>query len=295
MNEQVKIQVSYDPKLEKVVLMELDFGSRIKLNNGVRIPVLGLGVYLSPPGRVTQHSVDYALKSGYRLVDTAHFYRNERDVGKAVKQSGISREDVFITTKLWNDDHGYDSALHAFRRSLDELGMDYIDLYLIHWPVAGLRNESWKALTKLLKDKKTRAIGVSNYTIQHLKELLELSDIVPAINQVEFHPFLYQEDLLRFCREHNIQVEAYSPLARGHELRHPTLVAVARRYEKTTAQIMIRWGLQHGLVVIPKSVKEERIIENSKVFDFEISKKNMDLLDSLSEDLHTAWDPTGMP
>lgn len=275
--------------------MELTLESKIKLNNDVRIPVLGLGVYQAPPGRSTQSAVTYALKTGYRLIDTARLYGNERDVGKAVKQSGTSRHDVFVTTKLWNDDHGYDSTLRAFQRSLDELGMDYLDLYLIHWPVPGLRKETWKAMTKLLKAGKVQAIGVSNYAVGHLEEMLEFSDVVPSVNQVEFHPFLYQENLLRFCRVPGIQVEAYSPLTRGRKLNHPTVVSVARRYAKTTAQIMIRWGLQHGLVVIPKSVKEDRILENSQVFDFEIATKDMDNLDSLSENLHMDWDPTDMP
>ena len=275
--------------------MKSNLESRIKLNNGIEIPFLGIGVYQSQPGKVTQNAVAFAIKNGYRLVDTAKLYGNERDVGRAVKQSGIKRDEVFITTKLWNSDHGYEKTLQAFNKSLEQLDLGYIDLYLIHWPVQGLRNESWRAMTELMEQDRTRAIGVSNYTIDHLKDLFENSDVVPAVNQVEFHPFLYEEELLNFCRDHKIQVEAYSPLTRGARLRHPTIVELASKYSKTPAQVLIRWGLQHELVVIPKSVREERIIENSKVFDFEISKNDMDSLDSLGQGLHMDWDPTGVP
>jgi methylglyoxal/glyoxal reductase len=259
------------------------------------MPVLGLGVYQAAPGRTTESAVTFALKNAYRLVDTAKLYGNERDVGKAVMKSGIDRKEVFVTTKLWNSDHGYDSTMRAFDKSLSALGLDYIDLYLIHWPVSELRGESWKAMTKLLKDGRVRAIGVSNYMIRHLKELLDSSDIIPAVNQVEFHPFLYQKDLLQFCRDHSIQTEAYSPLTRGSMLTHSTITSIAKKYGKSPAQVMIRWGLQHGLVEIPKSTNESRIIENSQVFDFEISGKDMQPLDSLDRSMHTDWDPAQEP
>jgi methylglyoxal/glyoxal reductase len=239
--------------------------------------------------------VKFALKIGYRHIDTASLYGNEEDVGQGVRESGVPREQVFVTTKLWNSDHGYDSALRACDRSLRRLGLGYIDLYLIHWPVSELRSETWTALIELQRRGVCRTIGVSNYTVRHLQGLLDSSEVTPAVNQVEFNPFLYQEDLLRFCNDKGIQLEAYSPLTRGHKLRHPTVVDVARRYSKSPAQVMIRWGLQHGLVVIPKSTRPERIKENSEVFDFEISPADMTRLDALGEDLHTVWDPSDEP
>jgi len=266
-----------------------------KLNSGTEIPVLGLGVFQTPPGRVTQEAVKFALKVGYRHIDTARIYGNEEDVGRAVRESGVPREKVFVTTKLWNSDHGYDSALSACDASLRRLGLGYIDLYLIHWPVPELRSETWKALVELQRRGSCRAIGVSNYTVRHLQELLGSSDVAPAVDQVEFNPFLYQGELLRFCNGKEIQLEAYSPLTRGRKLNHPVVLDVAKKYSKSPAQVMIRWGLQHGLVVIPKSTRPERIKENSEVFDFEISPADMSRLDSLSENLHTVWDPTHEP
>jgi diketogulonate reductase-like aldo/keto reductase len=273
----------------------LTIKSTRKLNSGVEIPVLGLGVFQTPPGRVTQEAVKFALKVGYRHVDTASLYGNEEDVGRGVRGSGVPREEVFVTTKLWNSDHGYDSALSACERSLRRLGLGYIDLYLIHWPVPELRDETWRALVELQRRGSCRAIGVSNYTIRHLQELLDSSEVVPDVDQVEFNPFLYQEELLQFGESRRIQLEAYSPLTRAKKLRHPVILEVARRYSKSPAQVMIRWGLQHGLVVIPKSTRPERIKENSAVFDFEISSADTSRLDSLSEDLHTVWDPTDEP
>jgi len=256
---------------------------------------VGLGVYQSPPGRVTQGAVKFALKVGYQHVDTARIYGNEADVGEAVRESLVPRQDLFVTTKLWNSDQGYDSTLRACEASLKRLGLDYLDLYLIHFPVPDVRNESWNAMETLLKEGKCRAIGVSNFTIRHLEELLREHEVTPAVNQVEFHPFLYQKELLEYCQRRGIQVEAYSPLARGERFKHPRMNALATKYSKTTAQLMIRWGLQHGLVVIPKSTREERIRENSQVFDFEISAEDMRSLDSLNEDLRLNWDPTSVP
>jgi methylglyoxal/glyoxal reductase len=276
-------------------MANLNIKSTVKLNNNVQIPVLGLGVYQTPPGKVTQNAVKSALKVGYRHVDTARIYGNEADVGQAVRETGLRREDLFITTKLWNSDQGYDSTLRACEASLKRLGLSYLDLYLIHFPVPEVRDESWKAMETLLKKGICRAIGVSNFTIRHLEELLNESEVAPAVNQVEFHPFLYQIQLLEFCQKKRIQVEAYSPLARGERFKHPTLAALAKRYTRTPAQIMIRWGLQHGLVVIPKSTREERIRENKQVFDFEISAVDMKTLDSLNEDLRLNWDPTSVP
>ncbi len=274
--------------------MKLTITSTKKLNSGQEIPVLGLGVFQTPLGRVTQEAVKFALEVGYRHIDTASLYGNEEDVGRGVRDSGVPRDEVFVTTKLWNSDHGYDSALSACDKSLRRLGLGYIDLYLIHWPVPGLRVETWKALVELQRRGSCRAIGVSNYTVRHLQEFGG-SEVTPAVDQVEFNPFLYQEELLRFCNGKGIQLEAYSPLTRGRKLRHPAVFDVARRHSKSPAQVMIRWSLQHGLVVIPKSARPERIKENGEVFDFEISSADMSRLDSLSEDLRTTWDPTQEP
>jgi len=271
------------------IIMGLTLDSRAVLNNGVEIPLLGVGVYQSPPGQTTENAVRYALMIGYRLIDTAQLYGNEEDVGRALRKSGVSRDDVFIITKVWNSDQGYESTLQACNKSLQKLGLSYLDLYLIHWPVHGMSEETWKAMVRLLQEQKTRAIGVSNYDIDDLSQLMQSSDVLPAVDQVEFHPFLYQERLLRFCEKNGIQMEAYSPLTRGMRISHPTIVAVANKYRKTPAQVLIRWSLQHGLVVIPKSVHEERILENSKVFDFELEPEDMEHLNSLNENLRTIF------
>ncbi|OLE69413.1 glyoxal reductase [archaeon 13_1_20CM_2_51_12] len=276
-------------------MANLSIQSTVKLNNNVQMPILGLGVYQTPPGRVTQNSVKFALKLGYRHVDTARIYGNEADVGEAVRESGILREDLFVTTKLWNSDQGYDSTLRAYEASLKRLGLDYVDLYLVHFPVPDVRKESWRAMETLFKKGRCRAIGVSNFTIRHLEELTEESDVIPSVNQVEFHPFLYQKELLDYCQGKRIQVEAYSPLARGERFKQPRILSLAKKYSKTPAQLMIRWGIQHGVVVIPKSTREERIRENSQVFDFDISDDDMMSLDSLNEDLRLNWDPTSVP
>ena len=269
--------------------MSFTLNSTAKLNNGIQIPRLGLGVYQIPPGNPTVKAVKYALEIGYKHFDTAMIYGNESDVGKALKESNVKREDIFITTKVWNSDQGHDSTLKAFESSLRRLGLSYVDLYLIHWPVQEKIIETWKAMIKLLNSGKVKAIGVSNYSIEELKETINSSDIVPAINQVEYHPFLYQKDLLRFCKNNGIQLEAYSPLTRGQRLNDPNIVRIAKAYDKTPAQILVRWSLQHDLVVIPKSSHGERILENSQVFDFNINQKEMEILDSLNEDLRTVF------
>ena len=276
-------------------MANLNIQSTVKLNNDVHMPILGLGVYQSPPGRVTRNAANFALRVGYRHVDTARIYGNEADVGEAVRESGVPRGDLFVTTKLWNSDQGYDSTLRACEASLKRLGLDYLDLYLVHFPVPDVRKESWRAMETLLKKGRCRAIGVSNFTIRHLEELIEESHVIPSVNQVEFHPFLYQRELLKYCQKQGIQVEAYSPLARGERLKHPRIGSLAEKYSKTPAQLMIRWGIQHGLVVIPKSTREERIRENGQVFDFDISDDDMRSLDSLNEDLRLNWDPTNVP
>lgn len=272
----------------------LGINTKVKLNQGVEMPVFGLGTYQSSSKEVKQ-AVLYALELGYRLIDTASMYGNEKEVGEAVRECGIPREEIFVTTKLWNSDHGYESALRAFEKSMKNLGLEYLDLYLIHWPVEGLRNDSWRALEKLLRDGKCRVVGVSNYMIWHLKELLKNSTTVPAVNQIEFSPYLYLKNLLDFCDSHKIKLESYSPLTKGHKLNDPGLKLLASRYSKTSAQILIRWALQKGVVVIPKSSKKERIKENAEVFDFSITPEDMKVLDSFNQNLHTSWDPTDVP
>jgi methylglyoxal/glyoxal reductase len=278
--------------LDKV---ELTIKSKVKLNNGVEMPLFGLGVYQSDTGSETQNAVLDAIEAGYIHVDTAKLYRNEKDVGAAIKKSGIDRKDIFVTTKLWNTDQGYDSAIKAFNQSFESLDIDYIDLYLIHWPVENLRKDSWRAMETIMETGKCKAVGVSNYTIRHLEELFEYANIIPAVNQVEFSPYLYQKDLHEFCKKHNIQLQAYSPLTQGQKLKDEALVEIAEKYNKTTAQIILRWALQHNIVVIPKSVHKKRIIENSQLYDFNISNEDMDKLNSLNQDFRTCWDPSDMP
>jgi len=275
--------------------MGLTIQSRVKLNNGVEMPQFGLGVWQIPVGAPTRRAVKAALEAGYRLIDTAKFYGNEADVGAAVRESGLPRDDVFITTKLWNDDHGYETALAAFEASRKRLGFPTVDLYLIHWPVPGLRRETWRAFERILREGKARAIGVSNYMVPHLEELLASAEVVPAANQIELSPFLYPRDVVEFCESHKIAVEAYSPLTKGHRLRDPRLGGIAQKYRKSVPQVLIRWGLQHGFIEIPKSAKPEHIKENADVFDFEIRAEDMRTLDSLGEGLHMAWDPTDEP
>ena len=259
------------------------------------MPYLGLGVYLAAAGREVQQAMKHALQIGYRLFDTASIYENESDVGKVIRESSIPRQDIFVTTKLWNSDHGYDKSIKAFHRSLERLGLEYIDLYLIHWPVEGLRRESWRALESLMDTGKCRAIGVSNYLIPHLEELLGYAKVIPMVNQVEFSPFLYLKDLLHFCQLHHIQLESYSPLTRGKKFKHPLLQELSAKYQKTPAQILIRWNLQHEVVVIPKSSHPKRIEENAAVFDFSISPEDMRSLDQLDENYRVSWNPTRIP
>lgn len=252
----------------------------IALNNGIAIPASGLGVYQIPKGLPTQAAVRSALELGYRHIDTASFYGNETDVGIAITASEIPREDIFVTTKLWITSYLF--AESAFRSSLQKLGTDYIDLYLIHWPAPG-KAYAWRVLEKLLKTGLVKAIGVSNYSIDQLETLLKTANIVPAVNQVEFSPFLYQKELLEYCASKGIAVEAYSPLTRGKRLNDTTIEEIAKTYHKTSAQIMLRWSIQHGLIILPKTTKPERMRENMDIFDFELSVVDMAKLDALNE------------
>lgn len=262
----------------------------VTLNNGVKMPWLGLGVWKVEDGDQVVQSVASALAQGYRSIDTAAVYGNEVGVGKAIQESGVKREDLFVTTKVWNADQGFDSTLKAYETSLEKLGLEYVDLYLVHWPVKDTYRETWKALVKLYEDKKVRAIGVSNHHIHHLNAIIEDTGIVPAVNQVEYHPRLTQKELLAYCKEKGIQMEAWSPLMQGN-LDHPTLTALSQKYGKSPAQIVLRWDLQSGVVTIPKSIRAERIRENADVFDFELTAEDMAAIDAMNENRRFGADP----
>ncbi len=271
----------------------------IALNTGTRIPRLGLGVFQTPPGETTRNAVRWALEAGYRHIDTAAMYGNEPDVGSAIRASGLPREEVFVTTKLWFTEHGFDPARKAARASLERLGLSYIDLYLIHWPRAPnpqARLDSWRALEALHREGVLRAIGVSNYSVRHLEELRAHAEVPPAADQVEFHPFVYDPELLRYATERSIRIEAWSPLTRGRHLDHPTIAAIAAAHRRTPAQVLLRWGLQHDLIVLPKSVRPERILENSRIFDFDLTTAEMAALDALRGGPRVGqWNPAEIP
>jgi diketogulonate reductase-like aldo/keto reductase len=263
----------------------------LPLLTGATIPQLGLGVWQSPRGEGTREAVATALRLGYRHVDTARIYGNEADVGDGLRASGVPRSEVFVTTKLWNDDQGYDSALRALDASLERLRLDYVDLYLIHWPVQGRRRDSWRALEKAHADGRARAIGVSNYLRPHLEDLFGHAKVMPAVNQIELSPFLQRRDAVALCQSKGIVLEAYSPLTRGKRLGHPAVASVAKRVGRTAAQVLLRWGVQKGFVVLPKSTREARIAENAALFDFTLDAEAMTALDGLEENLATGWDP----
>ncbi|MFJ4708640.1 aldo/keto reductase [Streptomyces anulatus] len=264
----------------------------VTLNNGVTIPQLGFGVFQVPDDETTA-AVSAALEAGYRSIDTAAIYGNEVGVGRALAASGLPREELFVTTKLWNADQGYDATLAAFDASLAKLGLDHVDLYLIHWPTPAhdLYPESWRALEKMAADGRIRAAGVSNFQPAHLRRVLEAGTLVPAVNQIELHPGLQQAELRAFHAEHGIVTEAWSPLAQGALLKEEALVAIAERHGKSPAQVVLRWHLQLGNVVIPKSVTPERIRQNIDVFDFELSAADMDAVAALDRGMRTGPDP----
>lgn len=254
----------------------------VTLNNGVVMPMLGFGTFQVPDGDVTVQSVKAALELGYRHIDTAAIYRNERGVGEGIRQSGIDRKDIFLTSKVWNSDQGYDTTLKAFDESMNKLGFDYLDLYLIHWPKP-LNKETWRAMERLYKEKRIRAIGVSNFHIHHLEDLLAGCEIKPMVNQIEFHPRLVQPHLLKFCRKHEIQFAAWSPLMQGKIFSTPLLKDLSAKYRRTVSQIVLRWDIQMGVVTIPKSTHPERIKENMGIFDFEVSEKDMQMICALDK------------
>nr|WP_029511344.1 aldo/keto reductase [Croceivirga radicis] len=261
------------------------------LHNGVKMPYFGLGVYLSEDGTEVINAVKWALDAGYRHIDTASIYKNEEGVGQAIKDSNVAREDIFVVSKVWNADQGYESTIKAFNDSLERLQLEYLDLYLIHWPVKGKYKETWKALEQLYREKKIRAIGVSNFLQHHLEDLLSTAEIVPMVNQMEFHPYLVQQELLDFCRKHQIQYEAWSPMMQGKIFELDAFKELARKYNKSIAQIVLRWDLQKGVVTIPKSSKKDRIVANAALFDFELSAEDMALLDAMDKQHRFGPDP----
>ncbi|MGJ7922365.1 aldo/keto reductase [Neobacillus sp. LXY-4] len=264
------------------------------LHNGVKMPWFGLGVFKVQEGTEVIEAVKAAIKNGYISIDTAAIYQNEEGVGQGIRESGVSRDDLFITSKVWNSDQGYESTLQAFDTSLKKLGMDYLDLYLIHWPGKNKYKETWKALEKLYKDGRVRAIGVSNFHVHHLQDLLSDAEIKPMVNQVEYHPHLAQKELVDFCKKEGIQLEAWSPLKQGQLLDEPTLSEIAAKYQKSVAQIILRWDLQNGVVTIPKSIKEHRIIENADIFNFELSPEDMEKINGLNKNERVGSNPDTM-
>ena len=261
------------------------------LNNGLEMPWLGLGVFQVNDGREVEQAVINALETGYRSIDTAAAYNNERGVGTAIRESGIPRADIFITTKVWNRDQRKKRTQAAFEESLERLQTDYLDLYLVHWPVKGFYQETWQAMQEIYQSGRAKAIGVSNFMIHHLEDILGDGQIVPAVNQVEFHPYLVQPDLLKFCQSHQIQLEAWAPIVKGEIVNEPVAQKLAEKYNKTPAQIALRWDLQHDVVTIPKSIRPHRIAENADIFDFELSEAEIMALDALDEGRRTGPDP----
>jgi len=267
----------------------------VTLHNGVTMPGLGLGVFKVEEGPTVVQAVKAAIANGYRSIDTAAIYGNEQTVGQGIREAlaenGLSREDIFVTSKVWNSDLGYEATLAAYETSLQKLGLEYLDLYLIHWPVQGKYKDAWRALEHLYEAGKVKAIGVSNFQIHHLQDVMADAKIKPMINQVELHPRLTQKELLGFTREHGIQLEAWSPLMQGELLDNEVLREIGAKYGKSVAQVILRWDVQHGIVTIPKSVKEHRIIENASIFDFELSSGEMERIDALNEDRRVGPDP----
>lgn len=266
---------------------------KAKLNNGVEIPYVGLGVYRMDDNQASEDAIMYALSQGYRHLDTASYYHNEDAVGRAIKKSGIPREEIFVTTKVWNEDQRQNKVREAFEESLRKLDTNYIDLYLIHWPVVDKIQETWKVLEGLYKDGLVKAIGVSNFKDHHLETLKEISTISPAINQVELHPFFNQQSILDYCKKEGIQLEAWSPLGASKTdlLKEPLLVKLSEKYDKSPAQIVLRWNFQRDVVIIPKSSNKERLVQNMNIFDFNLTEDDMNQINSLDKGLRLGSDP----
>ena len=252
------------------------------LSNGVKIPSIGFGTYKSGDDEETAKIIKNALNLGYKMIDTASFYNNEVGIGNGIKESDIDRKDIFIVTKLWNDDHGYDKTIEAFNKSLNNLQVDYIDLYLIHWPNK-LNAETWRAFEHLYETGKVKAIGVCNFKVEHLEELKKTAKIMPMVNQVEIHPFSTKNNIINYCKDNNIKVVAWSPISRGRVLSNELMIDLSQKYKKSIVQIVLRWHMQKGVIPIPKSSNENRIKENIDIFDFEISSEDMKAIDSLDE------------
>jgi len=261
------------------------------LNNGLKMPWFGLGVFKSKEGEEVEQAVRWALAAGYRSIDTAAIYGNERGVGKAIRESGVPRSEIFLTTKVWNEDLRAGTTRRAIQDSLDRLGTDYLDLYLIHWPVKGRYLQAWQAMEEIYHSGRVKAVGVSNFLRHHLEDLLAHTKLIPAVNQVEFHPYLRQPELMDFCRAHGIQMEAWSPLMQGHVFAVPEIRQLAAKYGKNPAQIVLRWDLQHEVVTIPKSVHQERIVENKQILDFELAEDDLALLDGMNSGKRYGSDP----
>lgn len=271
--------------------MTTSLNATVKLNNGVEMPWFGLGVWQVEDGDEAKNSVNAAFKAGYIGIDTAAAYKNEKSVGEAIRESGANRDDLFITSKVWNGDQGYEETLAAFDATMEKLGLDVLDLYLIHWPVKGKYKDTWRAMEKLYKDGRIRSIGVSNFQPHHLDDLLADAEVVPAVNQVEFHPLLTQAELLDYCAKKGIQVEAWSPLARGLLFDNEVVTSLGEKYGKSPAQILLRWVLDKGVVVLTRSVKESRIIENADLFDFTLTPEDVTALEALNKNERTGPDP----
>ncbi|MDH3796066.1 MAG: aldo/keto reductase [Flavobacteriaceae bacterium] len=269
----------------------IDIQGCFTLHNGVKMPYFGLGVYLSQDGEEVINAIRWAVDAGYRHIDTAAIYNNEKGVGDGVRACSVARESLFVVSKVWNTDQGYDSTLRAFDASMERLGLDYLDLYLIHWPKAQLYKDTWRALERLYAEKRVRSIGVSNFMQHHLVDLLESAKIVPMVNQMEFHPYLVQQDLIDFCRSNKIQYEAWSPLMQGQIFDVPLMDELAVKYQKSIPQIALRYDLQKGVITIPKSSKKERIIANADIFDFAISEEDINAMDALDRGKRFGPDP----
>lgn len=268
-----------------------DVQGKVKLNNGIEMPYFGLGVFQSEDGDEVINAVTDALDVGYRHVDTASLYDNERGVGEAIKNNSVNREDVFVTSKVWNSDQGFEKTLKAFDTTMKKLGFEYLDLYLIHWPKKGMYKETWRALEKIYREGRVKAIGVSNFLQHQIEDLLQTAEIVPMVNQMEFHPYLVQQNLIDYCMDNKIQYQAWSPLMQGKMLSDKLIRQLAEKYNKTAAQIILRWDLQKGVITIPKSVKPERIISNSQIFDFELAEVDMKIIDNLERNKRIGADP----